>query len=433
MFAELFSPLRRSSPERQSFNLNDPAAWDAIFGGVASDSGVKVTERKALGLGAVWQCVDMISADVAKLPLNRYVRTGESDEDREVDGGHATQAIVRRRANTENSAFRFWRRLMVHALLWNNGYAFIDRDRAGRPLQLINLLPDRTCPERIGGRMFYVTETTRQDGSPWLRPIPAEDVIHIQGLSIESEKGCDLVEAAKNSFGLALGLQKFKSRFFKNGVRTGGILELPAAMKPTTRDKVEEGFRKSYEGEDNWFKTVILRDGAKFHQTTVTPADSETSEATDAEVREVGRYFRVAPSKLGLSDSVSYNSKAEDNQAYLDTTLSPWLVEICSECDLKLLDPGELESGAAYFEHNTKSLLKMNLLQRSQVYAIWIRNKIATPNECRRFENMPPIEGGDNFPQANAPAIVAGSSDGGADKDGNSPPRGPGKEPGEES
>ena len=136
-------------------------------------------------------------------------------------------------------------------------------------------------------------------------------------------------------------------------------------------------------------------------------------EASESQVRQVARWLNLAPSKLGLSDSVSYNSKAEDNQDYLDSTLSIWLALIASECNSKLLS--EEEKATHFFEHNTAALLRMNTLQRYQVYEIGIRTRILNPNEARSKENMLPYDGGDAYENPNT------SKQGGTDPAGDEP------------
>lgn len=420
--AELVTGGSRSTPlDNPRLSLTDPSTWDEVLGGSRkTDAGVIVNPDAALGLAAVWQATSMISGDVAKLPLDLFRRNDESD--REIMRSHPAYKPVRRQANSEVSAHRFWRTAMVHALIWGESFAFIDRAVNGKPLQLLNLLPDRTTPIRRRGRLAYITETQRPDGTPWLRTLDPSDVLHFRGISIDGVRGCRLIDHARNVFGHAIAVRKFGSKFFRNGLRAGGILEIPASMKPKTGDKVEEGFRKGYTGEDNWFRTVILRDGAKFNSLTVPPNEGQMLETSQEDVREICRYFNLSPSRMGLSDSVSYNSKSEDNQNYLDSTLSPWLQEIVDECWMKLLTDAEREAGELYFEHNTASLLRMNTMQRYQVYAIAVRNRLKTPNECRALENDPPLPGGDEFPPSGG---GFGSSDGGADKNGKEKPRGP--------
>ena len=53
------------------------------IGGQSSAAGTRVTERKALTLSPVWQCVNMISGDVAKLPLEVFQRTGPKQREKD--------------------------------------------------------------------------------------------------------------------------------------------------------------------------------------------------------------------------------------------------------------------------------------------------------------------------------------------------------------
>jgi HK97 family phage portal protein len=394
-----------------AFDLNDPASVNEILGGEStSDSGAKVSAAKSLTLAAVWQGVQMISGDLAKLPLDLYKR--QPNGDRAADAENSAYQVVRRRANPEQSAFDFWRKYFFHALLWNNAYAFVDKSGDGSILGLYHLLPDRTCAERWDGKKVYVTET-----GGTLVEIPAGRVIHISnGISLDTLEGYSHFVAAREAYGLSLSAQKFAARFFKHGVRAGGILEVPVGFTPTAANKLEEGFRKHHEGEDNWFKTVILRDGSKFHQTSIPPEAAQMVDVRDQQVREVARYLNLSPSKLGLSDSVSYNSKAEDNRNYLDTTLSPWLSALCAELWMKLLTTDQQNSDSHFFEHNSNALLMMSADKRYQVYAIGLRNRFLRPNEVRSMENLPRYDGGDEFIGDQPAPPVAGSSDGGADK-----------------
>ncbi len=377
------------SLENPSVSLNDPEAWEGVFGSSGkSGSGITVTHKKALSIPAVWQAVGKISGDVAKLPLDLYFRTGENSRER-ADSAPA-QLLVRRRANEEVTAKKFWRRFMVHMLLWNRAYAFIDRNGRGEPMGLYNLLPDRTYSERVNGRLGFVTEV---DGK--LEGIPARDVLHVEGISINNLDGCDLIEQARNSLGLALAAEGFASKFFANGAQPGGILELPATMTKKARDNIETGWKKKYEGESNWFKTVILRDGAKFHEVTVDAERSQMHELREDQVREVARIFNLSPSRLGLSDSVSYNSKSEDAQDYLDSTLQIHLELIADECWAKLLT--NAQQANHFFEHNTRSLLRMNTQSRFEVYRQGFEMGVLSPNEIRSKENMNPREGGDDY------------------------------------
>lgn len=404
--------LTRASVE--TINMNDPAAWDSVLDdGFRAATGEVVTKQKALSFPAVWQSVSLISGDVAQFPLEVFKRISTG---KERDRQHRAHRIVAREPNTEVTPFQFWRRYMVSGLLYNRAYAWIDRNELGEPIGLYNLLPDRTRAERIKlkgvsePQLFYVTETGGK-----LQPLLPSEVLHIEGICCDNLDGCDLIHHARNAIAIGLAQQDFQASFFKNGASAGGILQVPPGFTKKAKDKLQEGFEKQFSGKDNWFKTVILREGATFHRQTFSLSELEMSQATDAAARQIARLFNLSPSKLGLSDSVSYNSKAEDNQAYLDSTLSPWLVAIQQECWRKLLTREERENDSHFFEFNTNSILRLNPVERAKIFAIAIRNGWMLPGEVREIENLPPL------PVAAQPEDSGGANDKQFDNDGADP------------
>lgn len=389
------APNTRSNPlDNPNFDFSDSDAWDQVLGGsYRAETGETMNAGRAFTIGAVWQAINLISGDIAKIPLMLYTEAA-SGVRREVKR-HPLIDLVQARPNEDENAFKFWRRAMVHALVWNNAYIWAPYDRSnGQIKEMYHFLPDRTAMRRIEGNLWCVTEI---NGSK--EYFDASEVIHIEGISWDCVEGIDLVSAARNSWALALAQEKFASKFFKHGGRIGGILELPIGMSKPAKDTVEEGFRKKYENTDSPFSTVILRDNAKFHAAQQTPKDSQLIEGTEQQVRQVARWFNLAPSKLGLSDSVSYNSKTEDNQAYLDTTLSHWLKPIAMECTLKLLSNEQRRT--MWLEHDTSELLRMDPLKRSQYYNTMIAATVINPNEARRMENMEPYSGGEKYQNPN--------------------------------
>ena len=65
--------LRRSL-ENPNVSLQDPEAWNDIFGGGKAASGIAVNRDSALTYAAVWRAVNLISDYVATLPLDVFER-----------------------------------------------------------------------------------------------------------------------------------------------------------------------------------------------------------------------------------------------------------------------------------------------------------------------------------------------------------------------
>jgi HK97 family phage portal protein len=346
-----------------------------------------MTASRALNFAPVWQAVSLISGDVAKLPLNVYARNlSLGERGRELAGDHPAARVIRWQANPQMSAHKFWRRMMIHALLWNNSYALIDRNPVtGDVLGLYPLLPDRTRPEmQDDGTLLYVS-----DVGGVLRGYSASQVLHIENVAITGEADCELVVKARNSFALGLAAEKFASKFFRNGARIGGILEVPAGMTKTAADNLEQGFRKTYEDDNPW-RSIVLRDGSKFHQAQFTPEQGQMIGARMEQVRDVARWYNLPPHKLGDDARTSYASLEQENRSYLDSCLSNWLAIIAAECWLKLLQPIEQEQNSHYIEHNIAALVAADIKTQYEIANIAINAGLLSPNEFRATQNLNP-------------------------------------------
>lgn len=370
--------------DNPAFDWSNKESVEAVFGGMTgTDAKIPISPIKSLMYAPVYQSVSMISGDVARLPVMVYRVKWQGDlQYFDAQPDHAVTYRCSVAPNAEETAVDFWSRVMVHALIWNAAYIYIAPDG-----DLLPLLPDRTTRARTrGGELYYVSEV---DGHAV--PFLADSVMEIKGLRIENAQECELVSLARNSWALGLAQEKFQSKFFANGGRIGGILELPIGMPKPSRDEVEEGFRRSYEGSDNPFKTVILRDSAKFHAAQQSPEQAQLVDASEAQVRNVARWFNMPPAKLGLKDATAYNAQEQANQAYLDQCLTIWLTRIAAQIHRKLLSPREQTMYVV--KHVTDELLKMDPSKLITMLTQAVGQKpIMKRNEARAQLRMLPIE-----------------------------------------
>ncbi len=374
----------RATPENPSFSLQDPAAWDEYLDGGPTDAGVRVNVNKAMGLAAFWQGVTLISADVAGMPLEPIQIDKDGNRRKAID--HDAFFLVARKANDYQVAFQFWRQMITNAIPWGNGYAYIERSGSGKLMNLLPLLPDRTGCERIKGKMLYFTEV----GKKMEYMLPA-DVLHIHGLSADGLTGIDVIKQARHVMAHALAARAFGSKFFANGATAGGVLQLPEGKKAEALAKIEKGFAEKYTSKSNWFKTIVLRDGAKFHQMTVDPEKSQLQETHVEDVREIARILNIPPHKLGDSSRAAYNSLEQENKSYLSSTLYPWMQTIKWECWDKLLTDQEKKDDSHLFEYNTAALLAMDGRALAEYYKDLAATGVYSVNDIRRERNMDPI------------------------------------------
>lgn len=387
MIAEFLSSFWSSpvaSLENPQFNLNDPAAYEAL-GGQKSESGMCVSPAAAMTLAPFWQGVSIISGDFATSTANVFRRT--KDGDREVATEHDADFLISDTPNEEMDAFELWRRFILHALIWQNGYLFVQRQGGvGKPLGLYNLLPDRTAPARdTTGTLFYKTEVNGE-----LVSLKKEEVIHVKGLSIENGIGMDLVHAARNSLGLSLAAEGFGAKFFANGAQAGGIVEVPFGTSQEAADKVHNQIQKKFSSKENWFRVMLLRDGVKFHQTTIDAQKSQLTELRDHQVGDTARFLNLAPHKLGIKDSVSYNSAEQAQIQYITGCLTHWFSAVRGVAQQKLLTEKERRSRSHFIDFNTSKLIERDLKTQVEILQIERQNEIINAAEWRRKLNMSP-------------------------------------------
>jgi len=117
-------PRTKAKPKDVQAAL-DPA-WGRQLVWWGASAGVPVTEFTVLKVAAVVGCVRYIATSIAQVDFNVFQRLA--------DGGkkylplHPVDWILDKEANPETPAIVFWETLLLHALIWGNGYAEIQRD-----------------------------------------------------------------------------------------------------------------------------------------------------------------------------------------------------------------------------------------------------------------------------------------------------------------
>ena len=410
--------------ENPNVPLSEAASDDFLGSGRRTTSGVRVTPQMLLKVAALWQGVSMISGDVAKIPLEIY-RRADGNTDREVFNSHPAYRLVRRRPNRRQSAYDLRRQMILHALIWGNAYAIIERNGAGQPIGLLPLLPDRTyCNDSYyndhSERVIYQSEIGGK-----LEYFDEYDIFHLKGISFDGVHGLELFAYARDVIGKILARENFSSKFFKHGGRIGGTLQLKNVKDKQSRDRKETEFRRLYEDPDAAFKTVVLRDFAQFHAAQSSFKDTQMVEIEQNDVRTVARLLNVPPHKLGAQGTTSYSSLEQENQAYYDNCLSHWLTGLESECHLKLFSEPEQLANEIYFEHTVGALLWADSKTVSGIGSQGVRGGWLRPNEVRHWFNLPRDPDGDKLLIPSG-MLVAGDPDPDADPDADPDDMGPG-------
>jgi len=377
----------------QSRSLENPSTPLSSGGddlGITTDSGERINKTRALQYSPVWRAVNLISSTVAKIPCDIY-RTVKEGKER--DFNHPAYNLLRWKPNDEQTAYYFFQTMMQNVLLEpGNSYAYIERDGAGRPTQLIYLEPDKVTPVRYNGKLYYIYGNYDPDqnaNTRGLNRLDKTDVLHFKGMGDNGLTGFSVLAYARNSIAMGSGAQKYSNKYFANNAEPRVVLEYPEWMDQEKIEAIRGAWNSMHKGLDNIHKTAILQGGMKANTLSMSARDSQLIESLDFSIKDVANWFGVPPHKVGDSSRTAYNSLEQENQSFLDDTIDVWFVMIEQECRDKLLTEAEKENNTHAIEFNRAALVRANLIHRTTYYrAALAGHPWATVDEVRNAENM---------------------------------------------
>ena len=386
-------PQQRGIPyENPKIPLSDPAVMAYLSGHNTSSAGVNVSRETAMGLSAFWRGVSLISRTVAKVNCTTYKK--KRDDSREESSDHPATKVLKYKSNKDTTSFVFKATLQAHALIHGNGYAVILRDENGDVTEMLPLDPTATLPQR-DERTKELKYRIWMDSKEFV--VPAENMLHIKGLSHDGIVGYSVIDTLREMLGHGIALQKYGAVFFRNNARPSIVIQLPAGVKLRDQAAVErlrESWGRVHEGLENSHKPAILEDGAAVHQMSLSNEDAQFLESRKFSIIEIANALNLPPHKLGDAARTSYASLEMENQAFLDDSIEPWFKTWEQESADKLLREAEKERRNHYIEFNRNELIKADFATRINGYDRQIQIGMLSVDEARAKENMPPLPDG---------------------------------------
>jgi HK97 family phage portal protein len=381
-----YTAPQNSTLENPAMSLQDPATWDGVLQG-ASESGAKVTARRVIGYAPVWRGMNLIASGTAKLPLIVYQRDGENGRTRATK--HAAYRLLKNQPNKHITAFAFRETLTFHAMLYGNGFAGIFRDANGIPEDLLILDPQTTVVAQVAGEVWYLAKFGDEE-----RKIPARDVLHIHGLGYDGLVGYSVLDLMRDELGLGIATRSYAARFFGQGSNAAGILMVPAGYDETQTKNLVKYFNEMATGLARAHKAFVLPGGATWQKTSIDPEQAMLHETQGHEVRVAANILCLPPHKLGDASKSSYNSLEQENRAYLQDSLDPWLCRWESESNAKLLSDKEREADSHYCEFIRDALERTDTRNEIAGLVEELNNGLVNLDEARAIRNRPPAPDG---------------------------------------
>jgi len=361
----------------------------------AYTGGVAVTPDRARTYSAVYRATALISQTIGWLPWSVL-------RDMRQEWSHPVHYLLHSRPCKEMSAMCFKETLVRDALLWGNGYAEIEFSRNGMPRALWRLLPSRMQIFRSEETLDVYYRYFALDGRVF--ELPQSRIFHLKGLG-DGLIGDSIVGYAAKSIAAGLASEDTNNKLMENQLVPSGIITHPGRLSPEAAERLKVQFAKRYMGRENAGKPILMEEGMKFEPVTIRPEDAQFLESRRFGIEEIARWFGVPPHKLADMERATFSNIEHQSLEFVTDALMPWVKKLEEEADYKLLRGS---TDGYYTKIDVRGLLRGDNKSRMEYYKGGVTNGIFSINDCRAWEDLPPVEGGDeHFVQAQMIPISA--------------------------
>lgn len=370
----LTGKYRQSANDNQkwvgpTFNF---ASWgdDSFFG----------TQNNTLSTNEeIFSVITRLANTVSSLPIHLYKNYQETKND--------ISQLLEGEANPSMSSFALINQLETSRNVSGNAYAFIERDVHGTPIRLWPVDPKSVTIKR-----------DTKDNSIWYEVSSANpnqhflvfntEVIHVRHITpLTGELGISPIDVLKGPLDFEKAIEDFSLGEMKK--KDQYIIKYDRSVSPEKRQAMIKDFTQMIKENGG---AVVQEKGFDYDRfaSDFHPSDLKTAESITRS--RIANAFNVP--LAFLNDSVgSSNTSSMNEQAmiqFVQMTLVPIVKQYESEFNRKLLTQSQRASGF-YFKFNVNGLMRGDTAARTNFYQMMIRNGIATQNDLRKLEDLPPI------------------------------------------
>ena len=349
--------------------LKNPTDWLVqMLGGGESSSGIPITMQSVLGIPEVFNAVSKISGHLAQMPI--YCKEMKDGKESVFPSDFGAKAI--KHPNEFFTKFTLFEKLMLDALLYGNGRAYIERNSLGQPIGLVPIQAEDTTTVVADGERWHLVSIDDGTAIGSLKPMLATTGRCTDFLTAMCSWswGCHAMVGGESHCSTSCETSSvWQSQEQKHLVRHSEMLDdqvccsrAPRGAFRTAKEAQDflDQFNEAHEGLDNTGKTGMIREGMKAQ---VLPNDTNTTGYVTQ--RQFGRESQaiifLLETVMGDNSGGSYKSVTERQSAYLTNCLGRWIAKIEHECDLKLLSKRQKTAGNFRYCMDARSIYSNNL------------------------------------------------------------------------
>jgi HK97 family phage portal protein len=325
--------------------------------------------------------VDAIARNAGKLKASHVITI----EQQRSDGDSQLNRILQVRPNPFMSSYDLIYKITTHFYLYNNAFAYLQKDERGNflsiwPLRPLNMefLADPSgalfCRFLFSGGKTYI--------------FPYSEIFHIR----RHFNGNDLLGDPNTAIIPTLDLAHTQSQGMEAAIKSSavirGILKFSQVLAPEKLKAEKEAFINDYLTITNAGGIAVLDSKAEY-----TPLKNDGPNPVDD--KQIAAIKQKVYEYLGISEAIVNSSYTEDQwAAFYESVIEPLAVQFSLELTDKLFTPREQAFGnSILFEANrlqfASNATKTNILKELMPLGLF------TINQALEILNLPAVSDGD--------------------------------------
>ena len=330
--------------------------------------------------------VDAIARNIGKLKGSHVIKYADHER---VDGDCKLNRLLQVRPNRLMSAYDFLYKLATRLYLYNNSFAYLDRDERGiiraiYPITAskVDILSDATGSLFCGFMLRNGREVV----------LPYADIIHLRRFFNTG----DVLGEDNSAISSGLELAQTENEGIISGIKAGatirGILSFTQIMSPSKLKEEKDAFVKDYLELGNEGGVIATDQKMDYKPIDQKPVILDADQAKQVKSK-IYNY-------LGITESIVNSSYTEDEYAaFYESVLEPFAVALSQEFTAKVFNDREqafgnsiiFESGRLQF---TSNKTKVSLIAQLAPYGL------LTINQALEILNLPSVPDGEKRLQA---------------------------------
>ena len=352
-----------------------------FFAGEELSVGISTAEK----LSPVAAAHRILTNSFGMIPFGVYVKDGDA---RRPVSDVALDKVLKQRPNINATPFLLDKTVMSNAFwhgwgaVWNirNPVTGEVTDRVALPSDCGSIRRDQET-----GHYWYDFNV---DGMQ--RTFASYELSILLFESYDGIHGRGMLQLAREMVAADGMAQRYAKKFYQNGARLSGIVEVATDAKKDTRERIKKEFTRY--ASDDAFKVAVLDHDMKFTPLGLSQSDAQFIESRSFSVEEVSRFSGI-PKYMLQTGKEAYNSNQQQRVDFVTDTLVPHVSHWEQENTYKLLHTIQREKGW-YIRGNISVLLRGDDAARAAFYQKMVSNGLMSPDECRALEERDPIPGG---------------------------------------